>query len=99
MKTVIYLQTLIVILSFLFHSCSSEEVDKCDKEIITFLPAVSVSTRSTMERGFEEGDKIGIFLFDQNKAAKISYGLLLQILFMRSTMEGFLYYSITCSVN
>ena len=39
----------------LFHSCSSEEVDKCDKEIITFLPAVSVSTRSTMERGFEEG--------------------------------------------
>ena len=59
MKTVIYLQTLIVILSFLFHSCSSEEVDKCDKEIITFLPAVSVSTRSTMERGFEEGDKIG----------------------------------------
>ena len=74
MKTVIYLQTLIVILSFLFHSCSSEEVDKCDKEIITFLPAVSVSTRSTMERGFEEGDKIGIFLFDQNKAAKWKYG-------------------------
>ena len=65
---------LIVILSFLFHSCSSEEVDKCDKEIITFLPAVSVSTRSTMERGFEEGDKIGIFLFDQNKAAKWKYG-------------------------
>ena len=74
MKTVIYLQTLIVILLFLFHSCSSGEVDKCDKEIITFLPAVSVSTRSTMERGFEEGDKIGIFLFDQNKAAKWKYG-------------------------
>ena len=49
MKTVIYLQTLIVILLFLFHSCSSGEVDKCDKEIITFLPAVSVSTRSTMD--------------------------------------------------
>ena len=54
------MQTLIVILLFLFHSCSSGEVDKCDKEIITFLPAVSVSTRSTMERGFEEGDKIAV---------------------------------------
>lgn len=74
MKTVIYLQTLIVILSFLFHSCSNEEVDKYDKEIITFLPVVSVSTRSAMERGFEEGDKIGIFLFDQDKATKWKYG-------------------------
>ena len=58
MKTVIYLQTLIVILSFLFHSCSSEEVDKCDKEIITFLPAVSVSTRSTMEQDLKKEIKL-----------------------------------------
>lgn len=74
MKTAIYLQPLIVLLSFLFHSCSGEEVDKYDKGIITFLPDVSVSTRSAMERGFEEGDQIGIFLLDQDKTAKWKYG-------------------------
>ena len=70
------MQTLIVILLFLFHSCSSGEVDKCDKEIITFLPAVSVSTRSTMERGFEEGDKIGIGLLSFSNIKEVLAGIL-----------------------
>lgn len=76
MKTAIYLKALItsLLLSLLFHSCSNEEADEHDKRAITFIPAINTSTRSAMESGFEEGDKIGIFLLDSDKATEWKYG-------------------------
>lgn len=74
MKTAIYLQTLVILLLLLFHSCSNEEVDGYNKEAITFIPTINTSTRSAMESGFENGDKIGIFLLDHSKAAEWKYG-------------------------
>lgn len=35
---------------------------------------IDASTRSAMESGFEEGDKIGIFLFNPDKATEWKYG-------------------------
>lgn len=76
MKTAIYLKTLItsLLLSLLLHSCSNDEADEYNKGAITFIPAINASTRSAMESGFEEGDKIGIFLLNSDKATEWKYG-------------------------